>query len=99
MATDIDKMEALKENESFVKEMSTATTAEEVRDIFAKYGVAFTLEEAQAMVEEIKKHSDEELSAEELDNVTGGYIGLAIMVALLIFVAVITIRQRAKSRR
>lgn len=99
MATDIDKMEALKENESFMKEMSAATTAEEVRDIFSQHGVAFSLEEAQAILEEAKKHNDDELSAEDLDNVTGGYIGLAIMVGIIIFVAIVIIRQRAKSRR
>ena len=95
--TTIKKLEALKTNETFAQEMSTAATAEDVQAIFAKYDIDFTLAEAQQMLDEVKISDADELSADDLENVTGGYIGLIIAVAILIL-AIYIYTQRTRGR-
>lgn len=95
--TTIDKLEALQTNEAFAQEMNAAATAEDIQAIFTKYDIDFTLEEAQQMLDEVKAGNAEELSADDLDNVTGGCIGLAIAVAILIIATYIYI-QRTRGR-
>lgn len=95
--TTIEKLEALKTNEAFALEMNAAVTAEDVQAIFAKYDIDFTLEEARRMLDEVKASNAEELSADDLDNVTGGCVGLAIAVAILIIATYIYI-QRTRGR-
>lgn len=42
--TAIEKLEALKGNETFAKEMATVTTAEELQALFARYDLEFSVE-------------------------------------------------------
>lgn len=73
--TAIEKLEALKGNETFAKEMATVTTAEELQALFARYDLEFSVEEAQEMLDEVKKADNAELSEEDLENVSGGCPG------------------------
>ena len=66
------KMAALFENEMFVKELKEQTGPDQVRDLFAKNGVALSDEELAEFLAEGKNSETGELSTDELDNVAGG---------------------------
>lgn len=69
------KMEALFENETFVKELQEQAGPEQIRELFAKNGVVLSDEELAEFLAAGKKVETGELSTGELDNVSGGVIG------------------------
>ncbi len=95
--TNIEKLEALKTNEAFALEMNTAATAADVQNIFAKYDIAFTLEEAQQMLNAAIIGDTGELSADDLDGVNGGnplFVVLVVATIILIMACYIMSRNR-----
>lgn len=67
-------IEKLAENEAFVKELGAAHTPEEVKSVFAAYGVEMTKEEAAVIIDTAKTNPDGELSEDSLDAVSGGIL-------------------------
>lgn len=86
--TTIEKLEALKTNEAFAQEMNAAATAKDIQAIFAKYDIDFTLEEAQQMLDEVKRGCTGELSVDDLDNVNGGNPFIIVVIAATIVLMV-----------
>lgn len=81
------KLNALFTNEAFKAEADKISTAEELQELFAKYGVEMTLDEVIDLCGVIARYmqseDSEELSEDDLDNVAGGIAWLAIGVAVL----------------
>lgn len=72
---------ALLEKEEFLGKLKTVESDEECQKLFAEYGVELSIEDIQLMVKESAKASGEngELSAEELENVAGGFVGCFLL--------------------
>ncbi|MBQ9480084.1 MAG: hypothetical protein IJU71_11100, partial [Selenomonadaceae bacterium] len=73
---DKEKITALMQDEAFVKELVGQEDVEDVRKLFASKGVELTVEQ----IDEIRKgvaarvgDGDEELSDDQLENVSGGF--------------------------
>ena len=91
MAIDIDKLEALK-NKAFMTDMCCATTAEDIQNVFACYGVRFTIEEAREILRNLKYNDGSELSVEDLDSVNGG--GPVLLIGAAIYALALTVAHR-----
>ena len=88
------KLEDLFRDESFVTEMMKQNTPEEAQVFLAAHGVECTLEEVKAMGKAMKaaaqaKQTGEELSEDELEDVSGGSVlliagGIAAGIAYLV---------------
>lgn len=81
------KFEELITNEEFNLQVSTAKNAQEVVDLFAAKDVEIPMELAQELFE--KPTTDAELSADDLDDVSGGVLisGTAFLAWSVMYVA------------
>lgn len=71
------KMEELLQDEAFLDAMFSSESSEDVRKLFAEKGIQLTLEEVDALGDEILKAvplKTGDLSEEDLDSVAGGAI-------------------------
>ena len=66
------KFQALQESETFEQELAMANGLDDLQALFAKHGIEMTKEEVEDMMVSASKLNGEELSAEELDDVSGG---------------------------
>lgn len=86
--TSINKNEdllLLEKNEEFICEMRKATTAEEAREVFAKFDVIISSEEAEIAFSKAAS-SEFELEEDELEQVSGGVVGPILAgIALIAF--------------
>lgn len=105
----MDKNEKLKElflSESFKKESESVKTAEELQNLFQKYGLDLTLDEVVELCGQIARQMEVgdkgEISEDALDNVTGGIawalIGLGVMCIGAAAVGVYNGYQEAKRK-
>ncbi len=77
------KFEEWKKDEAFVEKVKAATTAEELSKVFAEKGEDLPVEEAQKVLDIAKNANNEELDADDLDNVSGGgFIGALCVVGI-----------------
>lgn len=72
---------ALLEKEDFLEKLKAIENDEECQKLFAENGVELSLEDIQLMVKESAQASGEngELSADELENVSGGSVTLCFL--------------------
>lgn len=68
----INKLEALQNSEGFVQALDNISTPEQMQELLAKHGVEMTLDEVRDMVANAVKLTNDELSADDLENVAGG---------------------------
>lgn len=80
-----DKLNVLFMNESFTVEAKTVTTVEEMQKLMKKYDVEMSSDEIVEMCRVIAEqmNSEEELSENTLDNVSGGFPGWWIAVGVV----------------
>ena len=72
------KFEALQNSETFEKELANVSTPEEMQQLFSNHGIEMTIEEIRDLVAEASKLNNDELSAEDLDDVAGGVWYVAV---------------------
>lgn len=68
----INKLEALQNSEAFVQALDNISTPEQMQKLLAMHGVEMTLDEVRDMVASAVKLTNDELSADDLENVAGG---------------------------
>lgn len=80
-----DKLNVLFMNESFTVEAKTVTTVEEMQKLMKKFDVEMSSDEIVEMCRVIAEqmNSEEELSENVLDNVSGGFPGWWIAVGVV----------------
>lgn len=67
-------IEKLFNDAAFMEELKKKVTAEEVSDLFNKYGVNVTADKVEKVVEKLENPVNGEISEEQLEFVTGGGI-------------------------
>lgn len=67
------KIQALMESPEFAQEMATLETPEQLQALLARYGVEVSMDEVEGAAAYVAAHSGE-LSADDLDDVAGGYV-------------------------
>lgn len=78
----------LLKNPEFTQKMAVLETPEEMCDLFAKHGVDMPLKELEIAIANAG-NANEELSADDLDNVAGGIL---VTPAILALIAALTAR-------
>lgn len=68
----MENVRAAMADKEFVEKIVKMEEPEDVQAAFAEKGVEFTLEEISAMAEKIMQGNFEEMTEEQLDDVTGG---------------------------
>ena len=66
------KIKELYENEEFIAKMKQADTSEDVKNVFAEYGVELSVEDIEEIYNECVNAENGELGEENLDQVSGG---------------------------
>ena len=72
------KVAELFENEAFVNELETKTSAEDAQALFASHGAEISVAELKAMRIAAKQEAGEELGEDELELVAGGVVPIVI---------------------
>ena len=67
----MEKFEAL-QNSNFAEELDKICTPEELQGLLAKHGIEMTMDEIDELMVCAAKQNSGELSAEDLDDVSGG---------------------------
>lgn len=67
-----EKLEALQNNEAFALELDKVESPEQMQALLTAHGVELTLDEVCDLVVNSVKMNGDELSAEDLENVSGG---------------------------
>ena len=75
-------IESLKNDSEFLTQLAKAETNAQICDMFAEKGISITEEEIRLIRE---TGGAEELSENDLDCVSGGYLGIAAGVAVILF--------------
>ena len=75
---------ALMENNEFVEKLTATSTTEEVIKVFADYGVTVTEAELEEGLAQAKSSKNGELSAADLENVSGGVVSECIALGYLL---------------
>ncbi len=73
-----ERIEIIKEllaSEEFGKEVAEAETTEDFQTAFKQHGVELTLEEVDSVLLQAAVASGVELNEDELENVSGGFVG------------------------
>ena len=66
------KFQKLQESGTFEQELALANSPEDLQKLFAKYDIEMTMEEVHDLLASASKMNNDELSAEDLDDVAGG---------------------------
>ena len=74
------KIAALKDSDAFLREVDEASTPEEMIRVFADHGIEVSENELGDIAAQIRPDSGEELSEDDLENVSGGSLIMIIMV-------------------
>ncbi len=90
------KLNELKDNEAFMKKVVQSDTPKEMQEVFKDAGVDFTMEEVTDFIKAVQDgankilNATEELSDDELEQITGGSLGriLGWVVSAVIGVAI-----------
>lgn len=67
---DLNKLEAYKDNEAFIRDIEKATTLDEFKEIASRYGIELSDAEINSMI----MAENTELTENDLDRVAGGVI-------------------------
>lgn len=81
----MDKMnifDSLKNDQEFLAKLAKAETNSQICEMFAGKGISITEEEIRSIRE---NGVADELNEDALDNVSGGYLGIAAGVAVILF--------------
>lgn len=88
--TQLDK---LFEDDSFNQSVADATSAEEIRELFSQKNVDLSEEDAEKILSQLSEiKNGNTLTEEELDQVAGGFLGWAALVASGVIAGYITFR-------
>ena len=71
----------LGEDKVFIEKVCTAETVEQIKALFLEKSVEVDDEAANAFLERVKAGVSDELAEEDLENVSGGFICTASMIA------------------
>ncbi len=66
------QLEALLENNEFIAKAAAAADADELKGIFASYGIDLSAEEVTELFDMLANVNDAELELDDLENVAGG---------------------------
>jgi len=73
------KMEEAVKDEAFVNQLAEAENAEEAQKLFESKGISLSLEEVEAIANQLKS-ANGELSDDALENVSGGLVTPVIII-------------------
>ena len=83
------KFKELQDNPDFIEKISKAKIATEFIDIYKEYGIELSQEEADGIVRAIESNSAlderEELTMEEMDQVSGGFMIAGVVIPGIIW--------------
>jgi len=79
-----ETLEMLKNDKAFLEELGKAESVGDVQKLFADKGIEVSKEELNGL---INNGEEKELDAKALDQVSGGYGGILVGVAAILFLA------------
>lgn len=84
-----EKFKELQNNQEFIEKMSKAKTANDFIEVYKEFDVELTVEEAEgivkAMLSDVPETTDEELTMEQMDQVSGGLVIAGIVIPAILW--------------